>query len=211
MRKEYEKSGLPDYVNPDLNAEKKKEKEFVKKLEEREKATGRKLDIGVRSLKNNKEKAVSRKINGVNNQRLERMPLRLAYQKDKIDMGKLPIWYLQAIGSMTLEEKDEFLEKNKKDLTINELIATDLLEGVLEKDEDATKMFWDLQKTMMSKKTVINEIHQTIKKPDSIMSDILANIETEVMEAETTASPPKAKITKKPKAVEGEVIEGGKE
>lgn len=211
MRKEYEKSGLPDYENPDLNAEKKKEKEFVKKLEEREKATGRKLDIGVRSPKKNKDKAVSRKINGVNNQRLERMPLRLAYQKDKIDMGKLPIWYLQAIGSMTLEEKDEFIKKNKKDLTINELIATDLLEGVLEKDEDATKMFWDLQKTMMSKKTVINEIHQTIKKPDSIMSDILANIETEVMEAETTARPPKAKITKKPKAVEGEVIEGGKE
>lgn len=211
MRKEYEKSGLPDYENPDLNAEKKKEKEFVKKLEEREKATGRKLDIGVRSPKKNKDKAVSRRINGVNNQRLERMPLRLAYQKDKIDMGKLPIWYLQAIGSMTLEEKDEFIKKNKKDLTINELIATDLLEGVLEKDEDATKMFWDLQKTMMSKKTVINEIHQTIKKPDSIMSDILANIETEVMEAETTAHPPKAKITKKPKAVEGEVIEGGKE
>ena len=157
MRKEYEKSGLPDYENPDLNAEKKKEKEFVKKLEEREKATGRKLDIGVRSPKKNKDKAVSRRINGVNNQRLERMPLRLAYQKDKIDMGKLPIWYLQAIGSMTLEEKDEFIKKNKKDLTINELIATDLLEGVLEKDEDATKMFWDLQKTMMSKKTVINE------------------------------------------------------
>lgn len=211
MRKEYEKSGLPDYENPDLNTEKKKEKEFVKKLEEREKATGRKLDIGVRSPKKNKDKAVSRRINGVNNQRLERMPLRLAYQKDKIDMGKLPIWYLQAIGSMTLEEKDEFLEKNKKDLTINELIATDLLEGVLGRDDDAVKMFWDLQKTMMSKKTVINEIHQTIKKPDSIMSDILANIETEVMEAETTAPPPKAKITKKPKAVEGEVIEGGKE
>lgn len=209
MRKEYEKSGLPDYVNPDANAEKQKEKEFVKKLEGREKATGRKLDIGVRSLKKNKDKAVSRTINGVKNQRLERMPLRLAYQKDKIDMGKLPIWYLQAIGSMTLEEKDEFIKKNKKDLTINELIATDLLEGVLEKDEDAVKMFWDLQKTMMSKKTVINEIHQTVKKPDSIMSDILAGIETEVMEAETR--PPKAKITKKPKAVEGEIIEGGKD
>lgn len=124
-------------------------------------------------------------------------------------MGKLPIWYLQAIGSMTIEEKRAFEEKNKKDLTINEIIAGQLLDDVLEKDEDATKLFWDLQKTMMSKKTVINEIHQTIKKPDSIMSDILAGIETEVMEAETR--PPKAKITKKPKAVEGEVIEGGKE
>lgn len=209
MRKEYEKSGLPDYENPDMNAEKEKEKEFVKKLEGREKATGRKLDIGIRSPKNNKDKAVSRTINGIKNQRFENMPLRLAYQKDKIDMGKLPIWYLQAIGSMTIEEKRAFEEKNKKDLTINEIIAGQLLDDVLEKDEDATKLFWDLQKTMMSKKTVINEIHQTIKKPDSIMSDILAGIETEVMEAETR--PPKAKITKKPKAVEGEVIEGGKE
>lgn len=209
MRKEYEKSGLPDYENPDMNAEKEKEKEFIKKIEKREKETGRKLDIGIRSPKNNRDKAVSRTINGIKNQRLESMPLRLAYQKDKIDMGKLPIWYLQAIGSMTIEEKRAFEEKNKKDLTINEIIAGQLLDDVLEKDEDATKLFWDLQKTMMSKKTVINEIHQTIKKPDSIMSDILAGIENEVMEAETR--PPKAKITKKPQAVEGEVIEGGEE
>lgn len=208
MRKEYEKSGLPDYVNPDMNAEKKKEKEFIEKLEEREKTTGRKLDIGVRSSNSKKNKEVSRKINGVDHQRIERMPLRIAYQKNKIDMGKMPIWYLQAIGSMTLDEKDEFIEKNKKDLTINELIATDLLEGVIEKDENAVKMFWDLQKTLMGKKTVINEIHQTVKKPDSIMSDILAGIETEVMEAETR--PSKAENTKKPKAVEGEVIESGK-
>lgn len=188
MRKEYEKSGLPDYENPDLNAEKKKEKEFVKKLEEREKATGRKLDIGVKSLKNNKEKAVSRKINGVNNQRFERMPLRIAYEKNKVDLGKLPIWYLQAIGSMTIEERNIFVENNKKDLTINEIIANDLLDGVLEKDDDCVKLFWDLQKTLMGKKTVINEIHQTVK-PNSVMNDILANIEEEAMEAEARTEP----------------------
>lgn len=208
MRKEYEKSGLPDYENPDMNAEKQKEKEFVEKLEKREEETGRKLDIGVRSVKNNKEKAVSRTINGMKSQRFENMPLRLAYQKDKVDMGKLPIWYLQAIGSMTVEEKHEFEQNNKKDLTINEIIAGQLLDDVISRDKDAVKMFWDLQKTLMSKKTVINEIHQTIKRPDSIMSDILAGIEDEVMEAEKV---PPAKVKSKPKAQEGEVIEGGKE
>lgn len=205
MRKEYEKAGLPDYENPDMNAEKAKEKEFIEKIEEREKATGRKLDIGVKSLKNNKEKAVSRTINGVKNQRFENMPLRIAYQKDKVDMGKLPIWYLQAIGSMTIEEKRAFEEQNKKDLTINEIIAGQLLDGVLEKDEDATKLFWDLQKTLMGKKTVINEIHQTIKRPDSIMSDILADIETNAMEAEKV---PRAEVKSKPKITEAEVIDG---
>jgi hypothetical protein len=205
MRKEYEKAGLPDYENPDINAEKAKEKEFIEKIEEREKATGRKLDIGVKSRKGNKEKAVSRTINGVKNQRFENMPLRIAYQKDKVDMGKLPIWYLQAIGSMTVEEKRAFEEQNKKDLTINEIIAGQLLDGVLEKDADATKLFWDLQKTLMGKKTVINEIHQTIKRPDSIMSDILADIETNAMEAEKV---PRAEVKSKPKITEAEVIDG---
>ena len=208
MRKEYEKSGLPDYENPDMKAEKAKEKAFVEKLEEREKKTGRKLDIGVRSSKGNKDKAVSRKIHGMKNQRLENMPLRIAYQKDKVDMGKLPIWYLQAIGSMTPKEKREFVKENKNDLTINELIASQLLDDVLEKKNDAIKMFWDLQKTLMGKKTVINEIHQTVK-PNSVMSDILADIERNVIEAET--EPSKTTTKKKPKTVEGEVIEGGKE
>ena len=126
-------------------------------------------------------------------------------EKDKVDMGKLPIWYLQAIGSMTIEEKRAFEEQNKKDLTINEIIAGQLLDGVLEKDEDATKLFWDLQKTLMGKKTVINEIHQTIKRPDSIMSDILADIETNAMEAEKV---PKAEVKSKPKITEAEVIDG---
>lgn len=206
MRKEYEKSGLPDYENPDLKAEKKNEKEFVEKLEKREKATGRKLDIGVASARKGE---VKRTINGVKNQRIERMPLRLAYQKQKIDLGKLPIWYLQAIGSMTIEEKNEFIEKNKKDLTINELIATDLLDGVLEKDDKAVEMFWNLQKTLIGKKTVVNEIHQTVK-PDSVMSDILADIEANAMEVESKPVP-KAKVKSKPKIAEAEVIEGGED
>lgn len=207
MRKEYEKANLPDYENPDLKKEKKKEKEFINKLHKQEKKTGRELDMGIRSTKTNKEKAVSRKIDGVENQRFQRMPLRIAYEKDKIDLGKLPIWYLQAIGSMTVDEKNKFIEENKKDLTINELIATDLLDGVLEKDEKAVEMFWNLQKTLIGKKTVINEIHQTVK-PDSVMSDILADIEANAMEVENKPVP-KASVKKKPKITEAEVIEGG--
>ena len=207
MRKEYKKANLPDYENPDLVQEKKNEKEFVEKLEKREKATGRKLDIGVsvNPQAKKRKKEVARTINGVNNQRLERMPLRLAYQKNKVDLGKLPIWYLQAIGSMSLEERDEFIKNNKKDLTINELIANDLLDGVLHKDKLSIEMFWNLQKTLIGKKTVINEIHQTVK-PNSVMNDILADIEEHAMEAEKV---PKAEVKSKPKITEAEVIEGG--
>ncbi len=209
MRKEYKKANLPDYENPDLVQEKKNEKEFVEKLEEREKATGRKLDIGVSvsHQAKKKKKEVARTINGVKNQRLERMPLRLAYQKNKVDLGKLPLWYLQAIGSMSLEERDEFIKNNKKDLTINELIANDLLDGVLHKDKLSIEMFWNLQKTLIGKKTVINEIHQTVK-PNSVMNDILADIEEHAMEAEKV---PKAEVKSKPKITEAEVIEGGEE
>lgn len=203
MRKEYEKSGLPDYENPDLVEETRKEKEFVEDIKKREKKTNRKLDIGVSV--NPAEKGVAkRKIDGINNQRFERMPLRLAYEKEKVDLGKLPIWYLQAIGSMTIDEKNEFIKNNKKDLTINEIIATDLLDDVLEKDEKALARFWDLQKTLMGKKTVINEIHQTVK-PNSVMNDILADIEKEAMLAETKAVP-KANIKSKPKVIDGEEV-----
>lgn len=207
MRKEYKKANLPDYENPDLVQERKNEKEFVEKLKKREKATGRKLDIGVsvNPQSKKKKKEVARTINGVKNQRLERMPLRLAYQKNKVDLGKLPIWYLQAIGSMSLEERDEFIKNNKKDLTINELIANDLLDGVLHKDKLSIEMFWNLQKTLIGKKTVINEIHQTVK-PNSVMNDILADIEEHAMEAERV---PKAEVKSKPKITEAEVIEGG--
>ncbi len=207
MRKEYKKANLPDYENPDLVQERKNEKEFVEKLKKREKATGRKLDIGVsvNPQAKKKKKEVARTINGVKNQRLERMPLRLAYQKNKVDLGKLPIWYLQAIGSMSLEERDEFIKNNKKDLTINELIANDLLDGVLHKDKLSIEMFWNLQKTLIGKKTVINEIHQTVK-PNSVMNDILADIEEHAMEAEKV---PKAEVKSKPKIAEAEVIEGG--
>jgi fructose-specific component phosphotransferase system IIB-like protein len=69
-------------------------------------------------------------------------------------------------------------------------------------------MFWDLQKTLMGKKTVINEIHQSVKRPDSIMSDILADIESNAMEAEKL---PKAKVKSKPKIAEAEVIDGAVE
>ncbi len=210
MRKEYEKSGLPDYENPDLNAEKKKENEMIEKIKKAEKRTGRKLDIGVKVHPKQTKKEVARTISGVKNQRLEGMPLRIAYQKNKVDLGKLPLWYLQAIGSMSIEERDEFVKKNKKDLTINELIANDLLDGVLKKDKLSLELFWNLQKTLIGKKTVINEIHQTVK-PDSVMSDILADIETKAMEAETSKPVPKAQVKKKPKVVDAEVIEGGEE
>lgn len=202
MRKEYEQAGLPDYINPNAQEEHDNAKAFEKKLHEREKEVGRELNLGVSV--SGREKAKKKTIGGVKNQRFERMPLRIAYEKKKIDLGKLPIWYLQAIGSMTVAEKNEFIKNNQKDLTINEIIATDLLDDVLEKDKDALKMFWDLQKTLMGKKTVINEIHQTVK-PNSVMNDILADIEKNAMDAETISEKPKKSHHKK-KIVEGEVV-----
>lgn len=103
MRKEYKKSGLPDLPNPNLMAVKEEQRKVMDGIRKREEETGMELVVEV-----DKRPEV-------------RLPVRVAYQQEKVDLGKLPLWYLQALGSMTMAEYNEFMTKYSSELTINEL------------------------------------------------------------------------------------------
>lgn len=155
MRKEYEQSGLPDLPNPNLPAVREEQKKVMADIKKREENTGRELEVVVDKRPDIK------------------LPVRVAYQQDKVDLGKLPLWYLQALGSMTMEEYNEFMTKYSKELTINELIASDFIAKVLNKDAVAVERFWRLQEKLLNKPQIIQQVNIGQVKPDAVMSDLL--------------------------------------
>lgn len=155
MRKEYEQSGLPDLPNPSLPAVKAEQEKVMADIKKREEETNMELEVVV-----DKRPTV-------------KLPVRVAYQQDKVDLGKLPLWYLQALGSMTMAEYNEFMKKYASELTINELIASDFIAKVLNKDASATERFWRLQEKLLNKPQVIQQVNLGQVKPDAVMSDLL--------------------------------------
>lgn len=140
------------------------EAEFVEKVHEREVATGRKLEVVADAERDIK------------------LPLKVLYEQDKIDLGKLPVWYLQALGSMTMKEYNEFVKTHQTELNINEIIASDLLTGVLNKDATATARFWDIQKTLLKSKNVIQQVNQFNFGRDDAVKNIMNDIEAGLFE-----------------------------
>ena len=140
------------------------EGEFVDKVRERERATGRELEVVADA------------------ERDVKLPLKVLYEQDKIDVGKLPIWYLQALGSMTIKEYNEFVKSNSDKLNINEIAASDLLQGVLSKDATATARFWDLQKTLLKSKNVIQQINTINIGRDDAVKNIIDDISDRLFE-----------------------------
>ena len=140
------------------------EGEFINKVHERETATGRELQVVA-----DKDREI-------------KLPLKVLYEQDKIDVGKLPIWYLQALGSMTIREYNDFVKSNSDKLNINEIAASDLLSGVLAKDATATARFWDLQKTLLKSKNVIQQINNINIGRDDAVKNIIDDISDRLFE-----------------------------
>lgn len=181
IRKEYEGANLPDYENPDLAERHEAEQLFIEDIEKREFATGKTLEVKMKHFSPGNT------------------AVRIGYEAEKLSLGKMPIWYLQALGSMSPQEAVEFKDAHKDEMTLNELISYDLLMGTYQGDEKCVNRFWELQKAMMSKKTVINEVNQTVVKPNSVMNDILDSIQQNLSEGQVVEKPEpkKRKRTKK--------------
>lgn len=165
MRDEYKESGLPDLPNPSLEQRKNEEAKLVDDISKREEETGMELEVVIADRPDIK------------------LPVRVAYQQEKIDLGKLPIWYLQAMGSMTMEEYNTFIKEHQKDLTLNELIASDFLAKVINKDASATERFWRLQEKLLTRQQIIHQVNTAQVKPDAVMSDLLDGIEKKLLRA----------------------------
>lgn len=141
-----------------LNERDEGEREFVSKIEEREAATGRQLEVVADA------------------DRQIKLPLKVLYEQEKIDVGKMPIWYLQALGSMTIQEYNDFVKSNSDKLNINEIAASDLLQGVINRDAVSVARFWDLQKTLLKSKNVIQQVNQINIGRDAAVKNIMDDI-----------------------------------
>lgn len=147
-----------------LNERAEQEREFMDKVEEREEATGRSLEVVA---------DVDRQV---------KLPLKVLYEQEKIDVGKMPIWYLQALGSMTIREYNDFVKSNSDKLNINEIAASDLLQGVIQHDAVAVARFWDLQKTLLKSKNVIQQVNQINIGRDAAVKNIMDDISDRLFE-----------------------------
>lgn len=147
-----------------LNERNEQEREFMDKVEEREEVTGRSLEVVA---------DVDRQV---------KLPLKVLYEQEKIDVGKMPIWYLQALGSMTIREYNDFVKSNSDKLNINEIAASDLLQGVIQHDAVAVARFWDLQKTLLKSKNVIQQVNQINIGRDAAVKNIMDDISDRLFE-----------------------------
>lgn len=143
---EASKGALTDVADVDYTVIKNEENNLVDSLSQREQSTGKSIELVL-----DQERDI-----------VDKQPLRLLYQQRKIDIGKLPFWFLQAMGSMDLEELQSFLEANQGKLSANEIAAADLILGVVKKDPVATERFWGIHTKMASSKLVSNQFNTQV-------------------------------------------------
>lgn len=102
-----------------------------------------------------------------------KLPARLAFQESKVNLGRLPIWYLNALGSMNGDELDDFVREYGKELSLNERLALNLLEDANRGDAWARDKFWDIQMRLLGKTNVIQQVNVSVQRPDSVVSELL--------------------------------------
>ena len=116
-----------------------------------------------------------------NGNRLE-LPARLAYEDSKVNVGRLPVWYLNALGSMNEKELNDFIRTYNDDLSMNERIAINLLRGAEANRKEDVDRFWNLQMKMLNK-TNVNMNFNMNNKPDAIVTSLLDDIADKIQNA----------------------------
>ena len=120
-----------------------------------------------------------------NGNRLE-LPARIAFEDSKVNMGRLPVWYLNALGSMNEKELDDFIKKYNEDLSINECIAINLLRGAKQGKKEDVDRFWNIQMKMLNK-TNVNMNFNVDNKPDAVVTSLLDDIAKKIQDGNVVA------------------------
>lgn len=107
------------------------------------------------------------------------VPLKVGLRKE-VQLSDLPVMWLFALGNLTPSEYNEYLKANEGKLTINEIVASDMLAGVMRKDTSALQTYWRLnERVLTSGKGVKNQVNINIK-PNAMMNELLSSIEGEI-------------------------------
>ena len=109
-----------------------------------------------------------------------RLTNRLHFEEQKVNLGRLPIWFVNALGSMSERELEAFLDEYRDELSVNEVAALNLINGVREGNKDALGIFWNIQLKLLNKTNVINQVNVSINKPDAVVSNLLDEIANKI-------------------------------
>lgn len=123
---------------------------LISRIQAREEQTGRDIEIVVDEARKGLK-----------------LPLRVLYEQKKVEYSRSPLWYLQALGALSLEELSAFLKEYRFELSANEIAASDLILGVVKKDEIATERFWRLQEKMLNSKAIQSQVNNIVIASDS--------------------------------------------
>lgn len=121
-------------------------------------------------------KPVTKTVEKMENGTQPELPLRVAYAENKVALSKVPVWYLTALGSLSVEELNEFRVKYGSEMSLNEQIALNLLDGAMVGDKDAVKTFWDIQQKMLMRTNIANQINISVKNNDKSVTSMLDTI-----------------------------------
>lgn len=116
-----------------------------------------------------------------NGNRIE-LPARLAFEDSKVNMGRLPVWYLNALGSMNEKELNDFIRTYNEELSMNEKIAINLLRGAEGGKKEDVDRFWNIQMKMLNK-TNVNMNFNMNQKPDAVVTTLLDDIADKIRNA----------------------------
>lgn len=129
-----------------------------------------------------------------------KVPVQVAIRKN-VQVSDLPAVWLFAFGNMSIEEYNQYLKENAGALTINEMTASKVLEGVLRGDKEDKAIYWRLQEKILSKPQAVTTVANTRDlKPNAIMSKLLDEIEANVFKESKEFDSP----------IEGEVVDKSK-
>lgn len=143
----------------ELADQKQRRKQMVDKLHEREKVTGRELKIVPASNRD------------------ARLPLEVLFDDKKgVSVDRLAVWVLQTMGSLTETEVEDWLRNKRNALTVNEILALELLQKTLSGDREAQKLFWNVQQTLLRSKGVSQQITNITINRDAKVKTIIDSI-----------------------------------
>lgn len=108
-----------------------------------------------------------------------KVPVKVAIDS-KVSPSKLPAVMLFALGNLSLEEYNQYIKTNAASLTINEITASRLLNGVLRGDTGDKAIYWRLQERILARPSSVQQLQPPAPTQGSIMSEVMEEIEARV-------------------------------
>lgn len=118
------------------------------------------------------------------------IPNRIAFQEKNINLSRLPIWFLNALSSMSVSELESFRERYREELSVSELASLQIIDGLLNGDKDCSSIYWTIQMKMLNKTNIANQINVNVNTNNNAVSHMLDEIANKIASAANNLNPP---------------------